>query len=83
MIGNTNAQTNAINGDGTSAVEVSKNTFFNSDSIVEIDANNNTKTTVFNSDGSISEKTKNSEGNVILSKTTVFNSDGSISEVVQ
>lgn len=84
MIGNTNARSSPINTGGTGAVEVSKNTFFNSDgSIVEIDTNNNEKTTVFNSDGSITEKVKNSEGNIVLSKTTVFNADGSISEVVQ
>ena len=83
MIGITNANFGSINVEGISSTEVSKNTVFNNDSIVEKDVNNNIKTTVFNSDGSITETLKNSKGEIVTIKTTTFNADGSISEVVE
>lgn len=58
-------------------------TVFNTDeSITEIDASENTKHTVFEPDGSISETLKDPDGNVIATKTTTFNADGSIDEEV-
>ena len=52
---------------------------FNSGSVVETNQDGQTKTTIFNSDGSISEIF---EGDKIITKTTIFNSDGSITEVI-
>ena len=51
-------------------------------SVVETDASGNTKRTVFNDDGSITETLTDSDGNVIATKTTTFNDDGSIDEEV-
>ena len=59
----------------------SKTTTFNGDVITEVDGNGYTRTTTFNSDGSITEQLANSSGTV-ATKTTVFNSDGSISETI-
>lgn len=48
-------------------------------SIVETNSLGQTKTTVFNIDGSITETFV---GEYTITKTTIFNSDGSISEVL-
>lgn len=59
----------------------SANTFtFNTDgSVVETNAEGQTKTTTINADGSIVETFV---GKKTITKTTVFNADGSISEVI-
>lgn len=51
-------------------------------SVVETDASGNTKRTVFNDDGTITETLSDVDGNVIATKTTTFNADGSIDEEV-
>ena len=53
--------------------------FLENGNIVETNADGHTKTTIFNSDGSITEKFV---GQKIITKTTFFNGDGSISEVI-
>lgn len=53
---------------------------FNSDgTISERNSEGQTKTTIFNEDGSITERFV---GEKTITKTTIFNSDGSITEVI-
>lgn len=53
---------------------------FNSDgTISERNSEGQTKTTIFNADGSITERFV---GEKTITKTTIFNSDGSITEVI-
>lgn len=47
--------------------------------IVETNGEGHTKTTTFNSDGSITEKFI---GKKVITKTTIFNKDGTIKEVI-
>lgn len=77
----TNAIQNKIVFNGDYGV-MSKTTTFNGDVITEVDGNGYTRTTTFNTDGSITEQLANSSGTVVATKTTTFNSDGSISETV-
>lgn len=57
-----------------------QNTTFNNDgSVVQINSDGQTLTTIFNRDGSITEIFV---GEKTITKTTTFNDDGSISEVV-
>lgn len=54
---------------------------FEDGKIIETNANGDTMTVTFNSDGSITETFVGKSGKT-LTKTTTFNSDGSISEAV-
>ncbi len=53
--------------------------FLSDGSIVETNSNGDTKTTTFNSDGSITEVL---QGQKTIAKKTIFNADGSITEVL-
>ena len=77
----TNAIQNRIVFNGDYGV-LAKTTTFNGDTITEEDGNGYTRTTTFNSDGSITESIADSSGTVVATKTTVFNADGSISESI-
>lgn len=59
-----------------------KTTVFNTDTIVETYADNSSKVTTFNADGSIVEEYKNTLGVTVTTKTSTFNADGSITEVI-
>lgn len=54
-------------------------TFNSAGNIVERNSEGQTKTTIFNADGSITERFV---GEKTITKTTTFNKDGSISEVI-
>lgn len=58
---------------------VAKTTTVTSNSIIETNGSGETLTTVFNTDGSITQTFK---GKYTLTKKTTFNSDGSIKEVI-
>lgn len=77
----TNAIQNKIVFNGDYGV-LAKTTTFNGDTITEVDGNGYTRTTTFNSDGSITEQIADSSAKIVATKTTVFNADGSISESI-
>jgi hypothetical protein len=58
---------------------IAKTIIFNDNSVVETNALGETKTTVFNSDNSITETF---EGKKTITKTTYFGDDGTITEEV-
>lgn len=59
-------------------MEDSTTQFLENGNIIETYNNGTTKTTVFNSDGSITEKVVHTATGQTYTQTTVFNSDGSI-----
>ncbi len=69
--------------DGRAPATQNKTTTFpDSSTIVETWADGRTLSTVFNSDGSITDTLRTAAGDTVWSKTTTFNTDGSIKEEI-
>lgn len=58
---------------------INQNTTFTDDSVVQVNSDGQTLTTIFNEDGSITETFV---GEKTITKTTSFGLDGSITEVI-